>query len=219
MTIAINTTSFLKSSNVYYRPLTADDYKAYKELRCAALSSEDARSFVKGDKPEENRTDAEWKNVCTETFDQKKRGKTVAIGAFYHGEQGEKLVGSALAERWDGDKTGNTAYYRAIYVLPEFRKGGVGEKIERLLDVWAIKHGYLRSLFTVRADKDKWLQRQISVFGGEIADTKMIPYANGEMSLTHYLARDLVSSKQVEQATRTAKIVMFGQQLPVAIAA
>lgn len=220
MTIKIPNTRLASVSDIVFRPLTSADFGAYKDLRMQALSSEDRRFFVEGKKPETLRTDDEWRSVCTETFDDNRNGLTVAIGAFYNSDQGQVLVGSALTERWDEDTSNKTAYYRAIYVHPNFRTSGVAEKIELLQDRWARKNGYSKAIFTVRADKKKWLERQIKVFGGRIFRTSKLPYANGEKAETHFIKRTLVPAlKLPNRRTRKTQNLAAIPCQPAAIAA
>lgn len=198
VTVMITVFSHPRSPFIYgvtFRPLSADDFQAYKMLRLNALLSEDRRYFVETGKPERLRSDDEWRKACAETFDQNGRGQSVAIGAFCRTKHRCQLIGSALTERWDQDKEGKTAFYRAIYVHPSFRNIGIAENIEYLQDRWAIKHGYSRSILTVRADKTGWLQRQIDVFGAAIVGTSVLPYANGETAQTHTLERPLKKAR------------------------
>lgn len=177
---------------IIYRSLCADDAEEYMNLRTKALTEEDCRAFVSADPQRElNLPRSDWQKVCTEKADQTGRGEYVAIGAFCYGKDKPYLVGSSLIERWSGDETGQTAFYRAIYVHPDFRKMGVGEKIELMQDDWARRHGYTKAVFTVRADKKEWLARQINRFEASIVGSNFLHYANGERAFTYYLERHM----------------------------
>jgi len=183
-------------SEIVFCTLSPLDFFAYKGLRTEALNSKDSRSFVACSPSELSRTDAEWKNVCTPVFDSDGKGLRSGVGAFYYGEKSKPLlVGSALTELWSRDMSGKTAFYRAIYVRPEFRNMGIGEQIERQQDVWAINNGYEKAVFTVRADKYEWLERQKKTFGAEIRESMELTYANGDHALTYLLQRQFFSAR------------------------
>lgn len=173
-----------KTTNIHiaYRILTAEDARVYREIRLSSLMSEDRRFFATDRYKEKQRSIDEWRIVCTETCDY------ALLGAFV----GKKLVGAASVERWTGDKSGKTAYYRAAYVRPGMRKTEAAGGLHVRLGLWAVKHGCDKSLFAIRADNREWLKRQIS-YGAKIKETVLMRYVDGEEALTCLLERPLHS--------------------------
>lgn len=193
-----------QEQNIILRPLCADDFQDYKALRLKALASNDNKFFVATSPPENTRSNNEWQKVCTETCNQYGRGTHVIIGSFWKEARSTQLIGSAISERWSEDKSGQTAFYRAIYVHPDYRIHGLGEKITHALDAWSSLHGYTKLIFTVRADKKKWLNKQMKVFNASIKKTNSLSYVNGDEASTHYLERSLIKygvTASTKQAT------------------
>jgi hypothetical protein len=201
---------------IIFRSMRRDDFQTYKRFRLAALESKDGAFLVESGLPEKEKTDDEWRDVCSELLNGDDHSPHVAIGAFLQTEEGEILVGSALTEPWHGDETGRTAYYRAIFVHPAFRRCGnpenkgarVAETIELLQDSWAREHQFTKAVFTVHARKEAWLRRQQTVFGARLIDVDVLPYANKERAPTYYLERDLSFSPHERASAELSQSVV-----------
>ncbi len=180
-------------SNMFFRSLTHEDFDAYKKLRLKLLASDDKKFFAECG--ERERTDDVWRTMCTEKFDGTGQSVGVGLGAFLLRENGGAcFIGSSLIERFKDDPTGKTAFYKTIGVDETYRRAGTGEGIELAQDYWALTHGYDKAVFVIRACKERWVRRQIDVFGARIVMTNRLLYANGETADTHVLERSLIKS-------------------------
>jgi GNAT superfamily N-acetyltransferase len=163
------------ATGITFRALSSADAEAYKELRTKAVTEQDRRYFYVD--PEKELAQ-DWRAVCAETCDK------ALFGAF----DGNRLVGAMASTLWERDATGKTAYYRAAYVLPEFRHTFVTKALINMIDNWAIKHHCDKAVYAIREDNKNWIEKQIKNGAAIIGDEPM-RFADGSTAKTYWLQR------------------------------
>jgi len=119
------------------RPLNADDVEAYKKLRLHALDTE-LKKPSETFEQEQKFSDQQWIERCTETPDR------CLFGLF----DNDRLVGMLLSKKWEGDKSGHTAYWGHAYIHPNYRGHGEGKPLYELREKWSTEHGFNRAVFS-----------------------------------------------------------------------
>lgn len=103
------------------RPATADDWEALHEIRLRALR-EDPRAYGSTFEHESTRTPAEWRARLVPG-----RGRATFLA-----EVGDRVVGIARAEPWEGPSDDLGLF--GMWVAPEARRRGLGERlVERVV--------------------------------------------------------------------------------------
>lgn len=185
----------IKEPNVFFRTLTANDFKAYIKIRTKALIGEDARYFTANPQKEFDRSTEDWRKVCTETPDN------VIIGAFKERE----LIGTWSVMRSESDKTGKTAYYGAVYVLPEFRHTTITKNLIQLWKAWAILHGCDKAIFTIRND-NPWLEEHVKR-GAVIKKKYEAAFADGSVALLFLVEHSLYAPYNQQEAKLESELL------------
>lgn len=173
-------TPHVAERDIFCRVLGPDDAGEYRQLRLEALTGEDRCFFTADPEEEKSRSAQGWRDFCVETNER------AVTGAFRE----QRLVAILSVTRWAEDPSGKTAYYGGAYVSPDARHSKAIGALILLQDAWARINGYLRVTFTIRAEKEAFIERQV-LGGARIVKKIELRFADGIIAPTCLLERDL----------------------------
>lgn len=155
-------------SDVYARPLSADDSLFFRHLRLEALKREghlfggrplgvidEIHSAITSYETEHALPLDWWKTICTVGKDR------AAFGLFDE----DDLIGITMAYAWDRDKNCQTAIYRGTYIKPSYRGKGLSHDLAQLRKEWAARR-FNEVVFFIR--EDNAVSRNINEGHGEV---------------------------------------------------
>lgn len=122
------------SSFVVIRPLTAADSPAYRDLRQKILNTKDALYFSNSYTREQQLTENQWLEWCTETPEH------CILGTFANTE----LIGILMITRQGGSDS-PIVEWEAAWLEPRYRGIGIGKLAYEKARQWSRDQGYARA--------------------------------------------------------------------------
>ena len=130
------------ASHLIIRPLNADDYLAYRNLRQKILAIGDGKYFSDSYEREKTFiTDDQWRDWCTPNQQR------CTIGTF----NGDQLIGimGILMYGWPAART---VEWEATWLEPEYRQFGIAKHAYEKVRQWTLDNGYEYAIVFIRAD-------------------------------------------------------------------